>query len=578
MVLLGGAYTTSREIPKVVLIIGESTQRNYMSLYGYPLPTTPRLDTLARDKRLFVFNDVIAPYAYTDSVLARLLTFSHYENAQTPWFYQQNLIDIMKQAGYKTHWISNQEAISIYGNAPQVIAQRADVLRYTSITDSYMGFTLDEQILPLLSALKATDPSFYVLHLMGTHSAYHNRYPKSFEIFSHQTLADTHQDTRLDSTTLTPKQSAIRAQYLNAIAYNDLIVSTIIEHFADDEALIFYLSDHGDEVYEIGDFAGHSLTKTSRYMLEIPFMVYVSPKLAHKYPRLLQSLERARDLPFMSDDFIHALLDIIGIAHQDFRPQRSLFHKDYNTHRARIANGSYDYDRELRDPYPFSTPEKIWLHRSDDTQKLKDFASVFANFEIDVHFLYDESGWYFDVGHDGAKDSIHLKLESMLEILHERDSHLNRHKGKIWLDFKNLDSTNATNALQTLQNLATIYDYPPAHFIIESPNYEQLCMFKQAGFFTSYYVPYYSRLDLDSRAPQIREHIQSIIQSDCIQAISFPYYLYEFIKAQHFSKDNQDLPLLTWNEGSDVRGNMLIPAFSDPQVKVILAGVKGKYR
>ena len=242
-----------------------------------------------------------------------------------------------------------------------------------------------------------------------------------------------------------------------------------------------------------------------------------------------------------------------------------------------LVNGSYDYDKELRTPYPFDTPDKIWLHRTDDTQKLKDFLSTFANFEIDVHFLRDERGWYFDVGHDGAKDSIHLTLESMLEILRVRDSHLGI-QSRIWLDLKNLDSTNATNALHTLQNLAKTYGYPPANFIIESPNYEQLGIFKQAGFFTSYYVPYYSKTDLDSKALQIREHIQHIIESDHINAISFPYYLYEFIKAQKFLKDGEDLPLLTWNEGSDARGNMQTQAFSDPQVKVILAGVKGKYR
>lgn len=548
-----------------------------MSLYGYPLPTTPHLEALAQDTNLFVFTDVIAPYAYTDSVLARLLTFSHYENSQTPWFYQPNLLDIMKMAGYKTYWVSNQEAISIYGNAPQVIAQRSDVLKYTSITDSYTGFTLDEQIFPLLAALSPQDPSFYILHLMGTHSAYNNRYPKNFEIFTHQTLAHTHQNTRQDSTPLESKQSTIRAQYLNAIAYNDFIVSKIIEYFADDEAIIFYLSDHGEEVYEMRDFAGHGLSMISKYMLEIPFMIFVSPKLAQKDPDMIDKIRKAQHLPFMSDDFIHAFLDIIGITTLDSNPQRSLFDKTFNTQRTRLVNGSYDYDKELRTPYPFDTPDKIWLHRTDDTQKLKDFLSTFANFEIDVHFLRDERGWYFDVGHDGAKDSIHLTLESMLEILRVRDSHLGI-QSRIWLDFKNLDSTNATNALHTLQNLAKTYGYPPANFIIESPNYEQLGIFKQAGFFTSYYVSYYSKTDLDSKALQIREHIQHIIESDHINAISFPYYLYEFIKAQKFLKDGEDLPLLTWNEGSDARGNMQTQAFSDPQVKVILAGVKGKYR
>lgn len=38
-------------VPKVVLIIGESTQRNYMGIYGYPLQTTPLLQELQKRRK-----------------------------------------------------------------------------------------------------------------------------------------------------------------------------------------------------------------------------------------------------------------------------------------------------------------------------------------------------------------------------------------------------------------------------------------------------------------------------------------------------------------------------------------------
>ena len=37
----------------LVLIIGESTNRQHMSLYGYPRPTTPRLDAMRTDLAIF---------------------------------------------------------------------------------------------------------------------------------------------------------------------------------------------------------------------------------------------------------------------------------------------------------------------------------------------------------------------------------------------------------------------------------------------------------------------------------------------------------------------------------------------
>ncbi len=61
-----GILTNHSTIPNVILIIGESTQRGYMSLYGYPLSTTPLLDVLKQNGNLVVFDDVISPYAHTD--------------------------------------------------------------------------------------------------------------------------------------------------------------------------------------------------------------------------------------------------------------------------------------------------------------------------------------------------------------------------------------------------------------------------------------------------------------------------------------------------------------------------------
>ncbi|MGI0440398.1 sulfatase-like hydrolase/transferase [Helicobacter himalayensis] len=82
--------------PLVILIIGESTQRNYLNLYGYPLPTTPKLNALRDSQNLFVFSDVISPATHTDESLRKVLTFSNYENEQIPWYKQMNIIDTMK--------------------------------------------------------------------------------------------------------------------------------------------------------------------------------------------------------------------------------------------------------------------------------------------------------------------------------------------------------------------------------------------------------------------------------------------------------------------------------------------------
>ena len=71
-----------------------------------------------------------------------------------------------------------------------------------------------------------------------------------------------------------------------------------------------------------------------------------------------------------------------------------------------------------------------------------------------------------------------------------------------------------------MQNLCLTYDISPSNLIIESHNYKSLDVFKQQGFFTSYYVPYYEPKHLKSQAQTIRDEINTIIQSGNVSALS----------------------------------------------------------
>lgn len=188
-----------------------------------------------------------------------------------------------------------------------------------------------------------------------------------------------------------------------------------------------------------------------------------------------------------------------------------------------------------------------------------------------MHFLANKGG--FDVGHDGENHSINLNLDSMiktLNVLSIKDS-INNHK--IWLDFKNLDSNNKYLALNELLKICKQNNYKKENFIIESRDYESLKIFKNAGFYTSYYVTYYSQDDLANRKNKIITHLESVVNSDSVNALSFPYYLYDFM-------NNLDLNIdyLTWNEGQNKAQNMDNKAYKDSKIKVILAGERGNYR
>lgn len=84
----------------LVLLIGESTNSQRMSLYGYKRNTTPQLDALKDE--LLVFENVYAARPYTIEALQQVLIFA---DAKSPNVYltKPTLINLMKQAGYTNY-------------------------------------------------------------------------------------------------------------------------------------------------------------------------------------------------------------------------------------------------------------------------------------------------------------------------------------------------------------------------------------------------------------------------------------------------------------------------------------------
>ncbi len=325
-------------LPFVIFILGESTNRNHMSIYGYDKPTTPNLQRRLDAGDLIVFGDCVSGATETMPSCQRMFTFYRNEmhDDGRPWYTYTNLFDILKAAGYHTAWLSNQEVTGIYGNVPRAYANRCDEKNFTTLHDTETTvYELDEKILPLLDASLAENSyakNFYVLHLLGTHMNYRARYPDEFDVFRPE-----------DESAEVPLQRKYQAAYDNAVLYNDFIVEQIIERFADKDALIFYVADHGENVFEDGEILGHG-PYGDKWQFEIPALIWLSDKCKATRPDLCEKIAAAQNRPFMTDDLIHALLDLLEIHTPEFDSRKSLFSPDFDATRKRIYK-----DHEYRD-------------------------------------------------------------------------------------------------------------------------------------------------------------------------------------------------------------------------------------
>ena len=353
--------TTPNRISNVVFIIGESLQRNFMSLYGYYLPTTPNLQALEQSGNLIAFSDVVSPGAKTNDVLKYVLNFGNYESEkQRPWSANLDIVNLARLANYETFWISNQERYGQWAVASGASAQMTDHSDFTNQIPVYKyAYSLDEVMLPSIKNFKSgakrsplarkdensaaevngtqKKDKFFILHLMGSHPSYEFRYPKSFAKFS---AADISHEP------LDEGQKKELAHYLNTVAYNDFIVSEIYKIFADDNTLIVYFSDHAQSLYQYRGKLIHG--GINRFTLEIPLIFMASDKFKEQNADLWARIAAAKNRPFLNDDLIHAIAEILEMTElPEYDPTRSVINADFNASRPRIIEG-VDYDKVYR--------------------------------------------------------------------------------------------------------------------------------------------------------------------------------------------------------------------------------------
>ncbi|MDR2120389.1 MAG: sulfatase-like hydrolase/transferase [Tannerella sp.] len=318
----------------LVVVIGESLTRRHMSLYGYGRETNPLL--AARKSSLKVYRDVVSPQVHTIPVMRSILTFA--DEAHPEYLTDRpSLFELFNRAGYETCLISNQpfeDGSSSYEPLLQ-LADRAIDLSETNEPDGVLLKAFEQ-------ALESDKRKLIVLHLMGSHAVYKFRYPPSFNRFNHHIhpLPPGQQASRL-----TAGAPETIDQYDNSVLYNDYVVSRIIDLMEqrDEPSAMVYFSDHGEEVYDFRNFAGHAYEKISTFMCEIPFIVWTSGKFARKRKDLIYEETR----PFSTMDALHSLADMGGLRFDGYDSGRSLFSPHFIPRERTVGDLIYD-DVKLR--------------------------------------------------------------------------------------------------------------------------------------------------------------------------------------------------------------------------------------
>ena len=322
----------------VVVVIGESAHRRHLSLYGYALPTTPELDALADS--LVVFTEVIGSSMSTAGNMERILSFKQDDATAGDGLKYPLVIDLFKEMGYKTFWLSNQERSGTVSNTSGVMSMNADEVNYVGADNSEDALSLryDEALLtPLTDALNdSTSNSLIFLHLLGSHVEYKSRYPQDF---NHFTGSDEKEAFGFDW--LDDAMAQRRAEYDNSILYTDYVLGRVIEDVAaaDHPTVMLYFSDHGEEVYDYSTYTGRNSNT-----VQVPFIIYANKSFSGANPELMQRLREVRDKPMSSANLVHLLITLTGGTYHFYDPTLDVLSPSYKIRPRYVDEELWEYD------------------------------------------------------------------------------------------------------------------------------------------------------------------------------------------------------------------------------------------
>lgn len=324
-----GVKTKWQDKPDVVLVIGESCSVYHSSLYGYEKNTFPNLASWRDNGHLFVFNDAVSITDFTLTAMESIYSLEEYKAGN---FFQYTLFPyVFKKAGYKSFLFDNQYFIG------EENTFMADLKLSDSMFDkrNKQRCQYDGDMVKEIIVNKA--PSLYIIHLYGQHYTYSERYPKEQQQFR----ADQYDANRWNKS-----QREIIAHYDNATRYFDSVCGQIIDKFSRKNCCIVFLSDHGEEVYDVDDFMGHGTTITTKdknYQLRVPMAIFYSNEYQRLHPEIVENTKMSLNKKVLTDDVAQLLLELGGIDYPLFMPGRSVINKAYKE-RHRMVMGSIDFD------------------------------------------------------------------------------------------------------------------------------------------------------------------------------------------------------------------------------------------
>ena len=293
-----GSAVCNTDSMTVVFIIGESLRASSMQVNGYERATTP---LLCKEKNAVSMSNIYSDYNLTHLSIPHFMTRSDEKHPDRA-YNERSFISLMKRAGYSTAWLANQESIKSF----VYFIKECDRVKYVSsgkVSYIYEKW-LDTDLLPYYDEelQRPAARKLIILHTVGSHWYYNTHFTDEYEKFKPIT------DSKIISSN---SFEQIRNSYENSIIFSDYFWNQVINRLRNRNAVLIYLSDHGECMGEDGHFIHGSVDNEPQHLPGC--FIWYSDEYSRRYSQKVKALRSNKDKRYKSYFLFHSILDAADI-------------------------------------------------------------------------------------------------------------------------------------------------------------------------------------------------------------------------------------------------------------------------
>ena len=282
----------------LVLVIGESLRGS--QLHHYSRELIPKSKTHSQLVNFSKFSSCGVITAISVPCMLTHYTHQTYTNRYLSRF-TDNILDITQRVGIQTYWLDSNS-----GSAKSCIGEVCKRLMNVDYFNDLDGAILTK-FNSLSQKLNPNNHYFFVFHTFGSHGPdYFKRYPQEFEIFK--------PICKENNPNLCTSEELINA-YDNSVLYTDFLLHLTISRLEqlqkDFDIALWYISDHGESLGELGNYmhGGLPYSLAPENQTRVVALAWFGKNLKNEY----EKFKSKENSPLSQDYVFHSILGFFKI-------------------------------------------------------------------------------------------------------------------------------------------------------------------------------------------------------------------------------------------------------------------------